>query len=374
MNPFRPTFGTSPPAMVGRDELVDEFAIALDDGPGAPGRATIYTGPRGSGKTVLLNAVEDVARRRGWIVISETAAGDLVERLETDHLPTILADIAPTSSTRLTGIDAPFGLGGASWEHDSDPPPSPSLRSLLGRAADAAAANGTGVLLTIDEIHSVEPADIREIATTIQHMFREDREVAIVVAGLPDLVEERLYQDAAITFLRRADRHRVGLLTPTMTAEGLRAPIEQAGRQITDEALSAAVDVAAGYPFMVQVVGHATWRQQPDAPVIELHDVERAATYAIERVGQLVHAPSLAGLSTRDRDFLAAMALDDGPSRMADIAHRMGVDKNYAGQYRRRLLASELVDAPSRGHVDFALPYLRDYVRGLDIELDDPDA
>lgn len=226
MNPFRPTFGTSPPAMVGRDELVDEFAIALDDGPGAPGRATIYTGPRGSGKTVLLNAVEDVARRRGWIVISETAAGGLVERLETDHLPTILADIAPTSSTRLTGVDAPFGLGGASWEHDSGQAPSPSLRSLLGRAADAAAANGTGVLLTIDEIHSVEPADIREIATTI----------------------------------------------------------------------------------------------------------------------------------------------------LADIAHRMGVDKNYAGQYRRRLLASELVDAPSRGHVDFALPYLRDYVRGLDIELDDPDA
>jgi len=63
-SPFHPTFGVSPPLLVGRDQLVDEFVEALDDGPGAAGRATLYTGPRGSGKTVLLNAVENGAQRR----------------------------------------------------------------------------------------------------------------------------------------------------------------------------------------------------------------------------------------------------------------------------------------------------------------------
>ena len=72
-NPFTPTFGTSPPLLVGRDPLIEEFADALEDGPGAPGRATLYTGARGSGKTVLLNEVEDRAQAAGWLVVSETA-------------------------------------------------------------------------------------------------------------------------------------------------------------------------------------------------------------------------------------------------------------------------------------------------------------
>jgi hypothetical protein len=63
-NPFTPTFGSPPPLLAGREELLAE---ALDDGPGSAGRATLYTGARGAGKTVLLNEVEDTARERGWL-------------------------------------------------------------------------------------------------------------------------------------------------------------------------------------------------------------------------------------------------------------------------------------------------------------------
>ncbi len=68
-NPFHPGFGVSPPLLVGRDSLIAEFGEALEDGPGSAGRATLYTGARGSGKTVMLNAVEDRARSAGWVVI-----------------------------------------------------------------------------------------------------------------------------------------------------------------------------------------------------------------------------------------------------------------------------------------------------------------
>jgi hypothetical protein len=57
------------------------------------------------------------------------------------------------------------------------------------------------------------------------------------------------------------------------------------------------------------------------------------------------------------------MAKDDSPSRMANIQQRLGVDVNYASQYRLRLIADELIEATSRGHVDFAIPYLREYLR-----------
>ena len=80
-NPFHPSFGVSPPLLVGRDQLLDEFVEALEDGPGSSGRATLYTGARGSGKTVMLNAVEDRARAMGWLLVSETASPGFVGRV-----------------------------------------------------------------------------------------------------------------------------------------------------------------------------------------------------------------------------------------------------------------------------------------------------
>ncbi len=80
-------------------------------------------------------------------------------------------------------------------------------------------------------------------------------------------------------------------------------------------------------------------------------------------MGSLVHAPSLAGTSDVDRSFLVAMAKDDVPSAMSDVASRLNVDANYASQYRLRLIEQELIRSAGRGKVDFALPYLREYLR-----------
>ena len=48
---------------------------------------------------------------------------------------------------------------------------------------------------------------------------------------------------------------------------------------------------------------------------------------------------------------------------MSDITARLGKSSQYASNYRRRLLDSELIEIPASGQVDFALPYLRDYLR-----------
>lgn len=39
-NPFRPTFGFSPPLLVGRDHVIQDFQDGLRDGPGAPPNGT----------------------------------------------------------------------------------------------------------------------------------------------------------------------------------------------------------------------------------------------------------------------------------------------------------------------------------------------
>lgn len=109
-NPFTPTFGAPPPLLVGRDDVLDDFQDPLDEGPGSPRYVTLFTGGRGVGKTVMLNAAEDVAREARFVVISETASDGFVERLTTTHLPKLL----PRQRRRVESVDlARAGAGAA---------------------------------------------------------------------------------------------------------------------------------------------------------------------------------------------------------------------------------------------------------------------
>jgi len=362
-NPFRATFGVSPPRLAGRDSILAEFSGALSDGPGASSRAMLFTGARGAGKTVLLNAVEASARSQGWLVISETATEGFVERLTRQHLPRLLHEFDPaTFRSRLSSLSLPMGLGSASWETFEAHLGQAGLRDQIALITELLSAHETGLLITLDEIHRDAQRELREFATTIQHSFREEREVAFVAAGLASAVSDVLNDDV-LTFLRRADRHALAAVGPEDVRLALAEPIVEAGRAVSEAALDVMIEGSEGYPFLIQLIGERAWRARPDAPDISVDDAYIGVQSGRERLGVLVHATALATVSDVDRAFLVAMSEDDGPSRISDIQDRLGVDSNYAGQYRRRLVDAELIEAAGRGYVRFAVPYLRDYLR-----------
>lgn len=72
-NPFTPAAGAEPPALIGREDVLFDFEESLLAGVGAPARLMRIAGPRGSGKTVLLNKLSEIARKHGWCVINSTA-------------------------------------------------------------------------------------------------------------------------------------------------------------------------------------------------------------------------------------------------------------------------------------------------------------
>jgi hypothetical protein len=362
-NPFHASFGVSPPLLVGRDELLEDFVEALEDGPGSAGRATLYTGARGAGKTVMLNAVEDRARERGWLIVSETATPGFVSRMTQQHLPRLLRDFDPKAvQRRMSGVSAPLNIGTLTWNTIEAHVVQAGLRNQLEMLTDLLAENRSGVLITLDEIHHNQIEELRELATVVQHAFRENRELAFVGAGLAASVSD-IVNDDVLTFLRRAERHTLGPVARADVERAFREPIQAAGRSIGEEALQIMVDGARGYPFMLQLVGAQTWRLNPDAAEITVDDATRGVARARLRLGALIHEPALSAASDIGKSFLLAMAQDDGPSKMADIQQRLGVDVNYASQYRLRLIAAELIYPTRRGYVDFALPYLREYLR-----------
>lgn len=349
-NPFTPTFGAPPPLLVGRSDMLDAFQDALDEGPGSPGYATLFTGGRGVGKTAMLNAAEDLAREAGFAVISETATHGFVDRLRTEHLPKLL----PRTRRRVKAVDV-ASVGAVTLEDAQREPK--SLRELM----DAVTLRQP-VLVTVDEVHAGVLDELREFAVVLQHSIREGRRLAFCAAGLPQAVDG-LVKDKVLTFLRRADRQLVGAVDVRAVKAAFVQVINENGRTIADSTAELAARATGGYPFMVQLVGYHAWRQSPRRREVTRADVEAGAEAARRRVGRLVIEPALEDLSAVDRNFLRQMSVDDGPSKTADVTKRMGVDANYASQYRLRLIAAGMIVATGHGRIDFALPHLRDWLR-----------
>lgn len=253
------------------------------------------------------------------------------------------------------------GVAGATWEN-ARPPTGDDLRHVVVSLLDALGPK-RGLLVTIDEVHGGARHDMREVAALSQHLVREDRQFSLAMAGLPTAVSN-LLSDHVLTFLRRADRHTLKALQVDDVEDALRHTIETNGRRIDADACAAAAAATQGYPFLVQLVGYQVWRLAT-ADRISAEDVSRGVVIARQRLREMVHETALNDLSDVDRDYLVAMSVDDGPSRTSDVARRLGKSAQYANTYRGRLMAAGVIETPSRGRVDLAIPYLRDTLRSL---------
>lgn len=369
-NPFTATVGKTPLVLAGRDEYLEDFNSALWDGPGSHERISIVTGPRGVGKTVLLNEFQNVAKSHAWHVVAETTTAGFNDRIR-DRVFRLHQQLADTPMRRLTGVTGPFNIG-LSTEVVPGFSPAPNLRTVLEEFLDFQSEQDSrlgqepvGLLITLDELHYAHMDEIVEFGTTIQHLVREDREIAVAMAGIPGAVKPLLAADEGrnpVTFLRRANRIETGMVPEDEVRNALQQTTAHVGVNWTAEGLDQAVNATGGYPFMIQLVGQHAFRNL-NGGTIDSDSVNRGIEDARRKLGQLVHEPSLADLSEVDRTFLTAMSLDDGPSRMSDIASRMGVDAQYAGKYRKRLIDAEMIRPTSHGFVNYELPYMREYLR-----------
>lgn len=365
-NPFAPTFGTAPPLLAGRDDILMDIAEALDTGSTHPAYTTLLLGRRGSGKTVVLEALRVLGHGRGWLSISEAAAtAGLHNRLAhkaAEHLNRCAGDLHTDIAKNLAAAGIALGS-----DYDPNADLARRLPNVLRALSVHLQSSGTGLVMTIDELHAGDADELRMLGIVVQDITRIARlPMAFIGAGLP-ILEDTLLTDTSVTFLQRCARYEVGSLDPPAAWAALAEPVRQRGGQMAPEAAEHAVTVSQGYPFMIQLVGFHAWRAAADPTVaVTLQDVEVGAERARRQVGQLLIGPMWRDLSDGSRRFLAAMALDDRESRTAHIAARLKVSSEYVGVYRQRLMKSGMVAPAGRGRLDFALSATREWIRGLD--------
>lgn len=118
---------------------------------------------------------------------------------------------------------------------------------------------GTGLLITVDEVLA-DVDEMKQLASVYQHFIEEDKNVALVMAGLPANVSQ-LVSDKSVSFLRRARQHHLGRIDGPDIETALRRTIVERGATIDDPAVLEAVAAIDGFPYMMQLVGYWTWEE-----------------------------------------------------------------------------------------------------------------
>lgn len=358
-NPFRPDFGTTPPVLAGRDELIRDSLTALSAGPTHRNFSSLLLGPRGVGKTTVLNAVADDAAASGWRVIAvdallapaenETVTAQIAER-SIEHLE----DIKPPKSVKTTGLSLPLIGGGVEWTHNARR--APTFRRLLSDLVESTLGQGgAGVLITVDEMHNLEAPDASRLSSALQRLTKvEARQLAFVGVGLPS-VEHTLLPNKGFTFFQRCHRTRVKHVSIHDAELAIREPLRDADVEIDDSELRRAAAATLGYGYSIQSIGFHLWELSggQGAAVTPDH-VTEAIHLMDEDVGQHVTTPIWSRLSSGDKNFLIAMIETDEPSRLADIARNMRGNSAGAATYKQRLLNEGVLVETGMGQLMFS--------------------
>lgn len=150
-NPFKPSAGAEPPRIIGRDQVFLDYVGALEGGAGAPARLMRVTGPRGSGKTVLLTDLGARAQDIGWNVVNITAGVNMVDDL--------MYELSPDSSVDSISLagNAAIASGEVSMGVKR-----PNLRVLMRHRC----VEGKGLVVTIDAVQDAPLEAMQLIAAS----------------------------------------------------------------------------------------------------------------------------------------------------------------------------------------------------------------
>jgi len=363
---FQPTFGNRPEQYIGRDGVIGQFMAGLKEPIGSRNRCTLFLGQRGMGKTALLLELSDRASKEGYVVARVTAhegmSQAIIEQFQLNG-----SKYFDGEKRKLTGMTAgvlgfSFGLTFSDAAERQY-----GFRSKMSLLCDKLAEKDKGALILIDEVRT--SAAMREVAAAYQELVGDRKNIAIAMAGLPHAVSN-LLNDSVLTFLNRATRVELGLISTNL----IRAYYERAFKSIKIEASDDILDRAAlstqGFPYLMQLIGYYVIQYTPERGVVTDSIMDKAEKAAMGDMEKNVFEPILNPLSDNDKIFLKALARCGGTATTTKLQAELGRKGPAIQPYRKRLIEAGVIEAPRRGELVFAVPYLAEYLLGQGLQTD----
>lgn len=248
-SPFSPGIAGRPPYLAGRarQQAALEKQLNRLSRSTAPDGPSILFGPRGNGKTALLNWTRRQAQDRGinaleLITPEVRTAEEFVNRFSpTSWWRSVIGSIS------IRGAEVRLRERGAT-------PLSQALAKLVKKRP---------AILLVDEAHTLEPALGKHLLRATLSLIADGKPFQLVLAGTPNL-QSHLGSMGA-TFWERSLVLPIRRLDPQESSDAIRIPLESGKRSVAGDALERVVQESNGYPYFLQLWGDLLW-EAPGAP------------------------------------------------------------------------------------------------------------
>lgn len=391
-DPYTP--GQVPRVLVGRQSELDRIReqisrVATFGEIGGP--PLVFHAPRGLGKTSLLRAAQRQAVEVGFVTVWVACSRErpfLPELVHNTQRALERAGLMDTGAqgrrwrARLDRISVELGVPGLKVRGDVHPTgptegadaPAESTRAPIGALEDLLhdaatlirGRQGAGLAVFLDELHAATADDLSILLNAMQNLDgeRETNPLALITAGLPVTPEAII---RAATFGERSAFVSLDVLRETDARALLTVPAEAQEVWWTDEALTLVLAECAGHPYLLQLLGSATWRA--GAPTrgstLDAGHVRAGIPAAKDQLDAMYRA-RWASATPAEQAFVSAMAqVGSANVSRASIAAGLGQSSSAISVPRERLIEKGVIEPVGHGLVRFTLPGFADYVRGL---------
>ena len=236
-----------PPHIAGREREQQRISICIDTlAKGTMPQSVLLIGPRGCGKTVLLNWCERQAREKNvrLKVFSRNLPASEGE-LALELLGSVFDLKHPDEVSAK--VDAVIGGGESKWNL---PRAVTRMKEALGDEC-----RKQPLLVTLDEAAASDPDSLGILLSMTQSLNSQTGKVMVVIAGTPGTMD--VLAKSGASFFDRSVGLSIGLLDQSAAREAIVEPLKASGMSIERRAIDKVVEHSQGYPYFLQEWGQA---------------------------------------------------------------------------------------------------------------------
>jgi hypothetical protein len=220
-----------------------------------------------------------------------------------------------------------------------------------------------GIMLLIDEIQAAAPTDMTLLAAILHQLNFGFSKAPVVFAatGLPSTID--VLYDAGVTHPDRLFNFEMLplTLTPQEATYAIVEPANQMGVVWEPEAAAEIVAATNGHPAHLQLFANATWVCATGS-IITLEDAGQGIVVATRQLEQQTLEPRWRRFTDRQREFLAALAVNGGRTTTSTVANTLGKTIQQISMTRDELMKEGILNSPRYGELEISVPTMIPYI------------
>ncbi len=261
-----------PSVFEGREKEINTFQKMLGDLDKSRPTPTVLVlyAPRGNGKTALLTYIkghtEELCRQIGLKNEITTITATPPQCNMSNIYQTITGTDMPIERSKTNaisgGIRAFLKMESKSESTQIYGSEATSYFEVFKRTSDI-----QRTLLCIDEAHTMDRNDLRDVLQGAQQCTQNHIPVSVVLAGTPGLVD--VINSCEATFSQRYPQMTLKLLDDNSARKVFENPFKSNGMSVPHEYVREVLDKSHNYPHFLQLFGSFTWEHCIEEQVFE---------------------------------------------------------------------------------------------------------